>query len=223
MATNEHGEDRASAFVTQGVAPFITEGSGQSGSSSFRVGANRDVNPGETITIRAEDSQSNPSSTITWSYSRSESGPYSAITSGGPYSISSSSGSGNVGTDSRLRISNVGSGQYGYYRATAVNPHGTVTSSSSLIGRSPQLNLGSGIETDGNGNIGSDYLAGIGSTVTIRAQDLTGFPTSFFRWQRFNSQGVLTDITTGGRYRITTRDNHEWSQLRAQNNRCDPE
>eukprot|EP00800_Vazella_pourtalesii_P014114 TRINITY_DN349_c0_g1_i8.p1 TRINITY_DN349_c0_g1~~TRINITY_DN349_c0_g1_i8.p1 ORF type:complete len:1376 (+),score=263.96 TRINITY_DN349_c0_g1_i8:789-4916(+) len=204
VATNEHGEDRASAFVTQGVAPFITEGSGQSGSSSFRVGANRDVNPGETITIRAEDSQSNPSSTITWSYSRSESGPYSAITSGGPYSISSSSGSGNVGTDSRLRISNVGSGQYGYYRATAVNPHGTVTSSSSLIGRSPQLNLGSGIETDGNGNIGSDYLAGIGSTVTIRAQDLTGFPTSSFRWQRFNSLGLLTDITTGGRYRITT-------------------
>ena len=204
VATNEHGEDRASAFVTQGVAPFITEGSGQSGSSSFRVGANRDVNPGETITIRAEDSQSNPSSTITWSYSRSESGPYSAITSGGPYSISSSSGSGNIGTDSSLRISNVGSGQYGYYRATAVNPHGTVTSSSSLIGRSPQLNLGSGIETDGSGNIGSDYLVGIGSTVTIRAQDLTGFPTSSFRWQRFTSQGVLQDITTGGRYRITT-------------------
>ena len=203
-ATNEHGEDSASAFVTQGVGPFIIEGSGQSDSSSFRVGANRNVNPGETITIRAEDRQSDPSSTITWSYSRSESGPYSVITSGGPYSISSSSGSGNVGTNSSLRISNVGPGQYGYYRAEAVNPQGTYISSSSLVGRCCQLNLGSGIETDGDGNIGSDFNTNLGSTVTIRASDLTGFPTCSFRWQRFTPQGVLQDITSGGRYRITT-------------------
>ena len=204
VATNEHGEDRASAFITQGVPPFITVGTGQSSSSSFRVGADRDAILGETINIRAEDRQSNPSSTISWSYSRSESGPYSAIISGGPYSISFSSGGNNIGTDSILRISNVGSGQYGYYRAEAVNPQGTYTSSSSLIGRSPQLNLGSGIETDGSGNIGSDYNTNLGSTITIRAQDTTGFPTSSIRWQRYTQGGALQDVTSGGRYQITT-------------------
>ena len=203
-ATNEHGEDSASAFVTQGVGPFIIEGSGQSGSSSFRVGANRNVNPGETITIRAEDRQSDPSSTITWSYSRSEFGPYFVITNGGPYTISSSSGSGNVGTYSSLRISNVGFEQYDYYRAEAVNPQGTYTASYSLVGRAPQLNLGSGIETDEDGNIGSDYNTNLGSTIRILASDLTGFPTSSFRWQRFTPQRVLQDITSGGRYRIFT-------------------
>ena len=160
-ATNEHGEDSASAFVIQGVGPLIIEGSGQSGSNSFRVGANRNVNPGETITIRAEDRQSDPSSTITWSYSRSESGPYSVVTNGGPYSISSSSGSGNVGTDSSLRISNVGPGQYGYYRAEAVNPQGTYISRSSLVGRAPQLNWGpvsKRMETGTSGAISTPIL-----------------------------------------------------------------
>ena len=201
-ATNEHGSDRASAFVTRGTGPFIAQGSGQSSVASFRVGADRAVTLGETVSIRAEDGQSDPSSTITWWYSRSQSGSFSAISAGGPYSISSASGAGNVGTDSTLSISNVGPAQYGYYSAVATNEFGTHSSQTSLVGRSPQLTRGSGIATSGADNIGAQFDGIEGSTVIIRAFDEAGFPDSSYRWQRVLSNGALQDVSTGGRYQI---------------------
>ena len=201
-ATNEHGSHRASAFVTRGTGPFIAQGSGQSNVASFRVGADRAVTLGETVSIRAEDGQSDPSSTITWWYSRSQSGPFSAISAGGPYSISSASGAGNVGTDSTLSISNVGPAQYGYYSAVATNEFGTHSSQTSLVGRSPQLTRGSGIATSGAGDIGAQFDGTQGSTVIIRAFDEAGFPDSSYRWQRVLANGALQDVSTGGRYQI---------------------
>ena len=204
VATNEHGSTRASAFVTQGVGPFITQGSGQSSAASFRVGADRAVSLGETVRIRAEDAQSDPSSTITWRYSRSESGPFSAISSGGPYSISSFGGTGNVGTDSTLTISSVQPAQFGYYSAEATNAFGTYTSSASLVGQAPRLTRGSGISTSGSDNIGAQFNGVSGSTIVIRAFDNAGFPDSSYRWQRVLANGALQDVSSGGRYQITT-------------------
>ena len=204
VATNSHGSHRASAFVAQGAAPFITEGSGQSSSSSFRVGARRAGSVGETISIRAEDAQSDPSSTITWWYSRTQSGPFTAISSGGAYSISASSGPGNVGTDSTLTISNVQAGQLGYYIAVATNEFGTYSSRASLVGRAPRLIRGSGIATSGSDNIGAQFNGTLGSTIIIRAFDEVGFPDSSYRWQRVLASGLLQDITSGGRVQITS-------------------
>ncbi|KAI6653198.1 ADAMTS-like protein 2 [Oopsacas minuta] len=202
IATNEHGSDRASAFITRGVGPFIIEESGQASSNSFRVGADRAVAGGEEIEIRAEDRLSDPSSTITWSYSRSESGPYSAISSGGSYRIDSSVGADNVGRDSLLRIINVQPDQFGYYRAEAVNEFGTHTSTTSLIGRQPTLALGAGLVAGGSGEIGNTFDSASG-TITIRAFDINGFPDSTYTWQRTSPTGTVQQITTGGRYRIT--------------------
>ena len=208
VATNSHGSHRASAFVTQGAAPFIIEGSGQSSSSSFRVGARRAGSVGETISIRAEDAQSDPSSTITWWYSRTQSGPFTAISSGGAYTISASSGPGNVGTDSTLTISNVQAGHFGYYYyiAVATNEFGTYSSRASLVqmvGRAPRLIRGSGIATSGSDNIGAQYHGTQRSTIVIRAFDEVGFPDSSYRWQIVLANGLLQDINSGGRVQIT--------------------
>ena len=201
VATNSEGTDTASAFITEGVAPFIIRGSGQSGISNFSVGANRAITPGDTVSIRAEDQQSNPSAVTTWSYSSSALGPFAPISSGGTNSISQT-GTSNIGIDSTLTITNTQDAQLGYYRAEAVNAFGTSTSTT-LVGRSPGIRRGSGvISVGGTEDIGTSFTGAIGSTVAIIAEDMNGFPQSSYRWQRIDINDVITNIGSGGQFNI---------------------
>ena len=202
VATNSEGTDTASAFITEGVAPFIIRGSGQSGNSNFRVGANRAITLGNTVRIRAEDQQSNPTAATTWSYSRNALGPFALISDGGAYSISETS-TGNTGIDSTLTITNTQEAQLGYYRAVAANAFGTSISTTSLVGRSPAIRRGSGVISEGGtADIGFSFTGAIGSTVTIIADDMNGFPQSNYRWQRIASNAPITNIASGGRFSI---------------------
>ena len=202
-ATNEHGTDSASAFITQGVAPFITEGSGQSDSASFRVGADRAITFGDTVSILAEDQISNPSADIAWSFSRNPLGPYTAVSQNDLDITISGSANAGSGAESTLTISNIQDARLGYYRATATNVHGSHVPASSLVGRSPSIREGSGVAVVGSGDIGSSFNGAIDQTINIVAVDTEGFPSSNFQWQRVDNGGV-TNVVSGGRFVITS-------------------
>ena len=171
VATNEHGEDRASAFVTQGVAPFITEGSvksevGQapripdgftivridSGQSrTIDVGGQVNIEEGGSVTLSADDIEGQPGRNFIWTYRNDPTEPF------GPLPSSTRINQGVSGTTGLLTINNTDRTIYGDYRVVASNRFGESVPVTTIVGAPPIIRFSSGSVTSGQGEIGNDF------------------------------------------------------------------
>ena len=187
QAINSAGKDNAVSEVGQSprVAnsnSFITVRSGQS--RSIGVGGNVNIEEGGSVTLIATDTVGQPERYFTWTYRNNPTDSFQPI----PVStVIDQSAVDNIGY---LTLPGINRSYYGEYNVIATNVFGESIAVSTIVGGPPLIRSSTGTDTDGEGEIGNNFLIPSSNTLRIIACVIMTYPPPDPADFIFEEQGV---------------------------------
>ena len=185
QAINSAGTDNAVSEVGQSPRiesrlNFIDVRSGES--ETIDVGGFVNIEEDGSVTLTATDTVQH-GRYFTWTYRNDPTGTFQ------PIQVSTVISQSVVDDTGYLTISNINRSYYGEYNVIASNMFGESTAVST-VGGTPYIRFSTGIETDGEGEIGNNFLIPSNKTLRITACVVMAYPPADPANFVFEEQGV---------------------------------
>ena len=186
-AINSAGTDEVVSEVGQSPRvensfSIISVRSGQS--RTVDVGAYVNIEEDGSVTLIATDLVEQPERYFTWTYKNNPTDTFQ------PISVSAAINQSAVGNTGYLTLSDIDRSYHGEYSVIATNVFGESSAVSTIVGGPPLIRSSTGTETDGEGEIGNDFLIPLNKTLRITACVVMTYPPADPTDFIFEEQGV---------------------------------